>query len=93
MAVAALFGGRTPCSSTKGWTGHTLGAAGITEVVIACLCLREGLLPASLNTVTVDPSFTMNVLLENRRQPVKRVLSNSFGFGGSNAALILGVAR
>lgn len=93
MAVAALFGKRTPCSSTKGWTGHTLGAAGITETVIACLCLREGLLPASLNTITVDPAFTMNVLLENRRQPVKRVLSNSFGFGGSNAALILGTAR
>jgi 3-oxoacyl-[acyl-carrier-protein] synthase-1 len=90
LAITALFGNRTPCSSTKGWTGHTLGAAGITEAVIACLCLREGLLPASLNTTTVDPTFTMNVLLGNHRQPVKHVLSNSFGFGGSNASLILG---
>jgi 3-oxoacyl-[acyl-carrier-protein] synthase-1 len=90
LAVAALFGAHTPCSSTKGWTGHTLGAAGITEAVIACLCWREGFLPGSLNTVTVDPAFTMNVLLANRRQKVARILSNSFGFGGSNAALILG---
>ncbi len=90
LAVSRLFGSNTPCSSTKGWTGHTLGAAGITEAVIACLCLREGLLPVSLNTATVDPAFSMNVLLENRRQPVKRVLSNSFGFGGNNVSLILG---
>ena len=90
LAVAAVFGSRTPCSSTKGWTGHTLGAAGIVEALISCLCVREGLLPASLNTVTRDPTFTMNVQMENRRQPVKRVLSNSFGFGGSNAAIILG---
>ena len=89
-AVSGLFGNDTPCSSTKGWTGHTLGAAGITEAVIGCLCLREGLLPASLNTTTVDPEFGMNVLLENRSQPVRRMLSNSFGFGGSNASLILG---
>ncbi|HYQ59400.1 MAG TPA: beta-ketoacyl-[acyl-carrier-protein] synthase family protein, partial [Desulfatiglandales bacterium] len=90
LAVSSIFGNRTPCSSTKGWTGHTLGAAGITEAIIACLCIREGLLPASLNTTTVDPSFSINVLLENHYQPVKRVLSNSFGFGGNNASLILG---
>ncbi|MDR2837356.1 MAG: beta-ketoacyl-[acyl-carrier-protein] synthase family protein [Azonexus sp.] len=93
LAVAALFGNRVACSSTKGWTGHTLGAAGITEAVIAALAIREGLLPMSLNTVTVDPEFTMKVLLANRNQPVRRVLSNSFGFGGSNASLILGAAR
>jgi len=48
------------------------------------------LLPASLNTTTVDPGFSMNVLLENRSQPIRRVLSNSFGFGGNNASLVLG---
>ncbi len=90
LAVSGLFGNLTPCSSTKGWTGHTLGAAGITEAVIACLCLREGLIPASLNTINVDPGFAMNVLLENRQQPVRQVLSNSFGFGGNNVSLILG---
>ncbi|MHB8427772.1 MAG: beta-ketoacyl-[acyl-carrier-protein] synthase family protein [Acidiferrobacterales bacterium] len=90
IAVSRLFSSDTPCSSTKGWTGHTLGAAGITEAVIACLCLREDLLPASLNTVTVDPDFRMNILLENRDQPVRRVMSNSFGFGGNNVSLIIG---
>jgi len=90
LAVSTLFGRLTPCSSTKGWTGHTLGAAGITEAVIVCLCLREGLLPASLNTTKVDPNFTMNVLLENHHQPLVRMLSNSFGFGGNNASLIFG---
>lgn len=90
LAVATLFGRQTPCSSTKGWTGHTLGAAGITEAVIACLCLQEGLLPASLNTQTVDPSFCSNILLANRTQSLQRILSNSFGFGGNNASLIFG---
>lgn len=92
LAVTRIFAGQTPCSSTKGWTGHTLGAAGITEAVIACLCIREGFLPASLNTETVDPAFSMNVLLQNRQQKVRRVLSNSFGFGGNNVSLVLGVA-
>ncbi len=91
-AVTEIFGRETPCSSTKGWTGHTLGAAGITEAAICCLTLREGFLPATLNTTTVDPDFGMNILLENRSQPVRTVLSNSFGFGGNNASIILGYA-
>lgn len=90
MAVSKLFGTHTPCSSTKGWTGHTLGAAGITEAIIASLCLREGFIPGTLNTREIDPALSMNVLLENRDQPVRCVLSNSFGFGGNNASLILG---
>ncbi len=92
-AVCAIFGENTPCSSTKGWTGHTLGAAGITEAAICCLALREGFLPATLNTTSVDPGFGMNVLLENRCQPVRTVLSNSFGFGGNNACLIIGYGK
>ncbi|NNM83261.1 MAG: beta-ketoacyl-[acyl-carrier-protein] synthase family protein [Burkholderiales bacterium] len=92
-AVCAIFGKETPCSSTKGWTGHTLGAAGITEAAICCLALREGLLPATLNTATVDPEFGMNVLLENRSRKIRTVLSNSFGFGGNNACLILGYGK
>ncbi len=89
-AVARVFANRTPCSSTKGWTGHTLGAAGITEAVIATLCIRESFMPGSLNTSSVDPALSMNVLLDNRNQKVRRVLSNSFGFGGSNVSLVLG---
>ena len=90
LAVSRLFGNDTPCSSTKGWTGHTLGAAGITEAVITCLCLERGLIPGSLNTNEVDPAFSSRVVVENREQAVTRVLSNSFGFGGNNCSLIFG---
>jgi len=91
VAVSRLFGRDAPCSSTKGWTGHTLGTAGITEAVIACLCLERGLVPGSLNTNEVDPSFASRVVVENREQSIARVLSNSFGFGGNNCSLIFGV--
>lgn len=89
-AVASLFGANTPCSSTKGWTGHTLGAAGITEALISCLCIENDLVPGSLNTAAVDPSFASRVLLRNERSRVRRVLSNSFGFGGNNCTLVFG---
>jgi 3-oxoacyl-[acyl-carrier-protein] synthase-1 len=89
-AVNSVFGPSTPCSSTKGWTGHTLGAAGITEAVIAALCLTRSFVPGTLNTTRVDSSLRSHVLLENNEQPVRRVLSNIFGFGGNNCSLILG---
>jgi 3-oxoacyl-[acyl-carrier-protein] synthase I len=91
-AVSRLFGATTPCSSTKGWTGHTLGAAGITEAIIAIQCIEQGLMPHSLNTHELDPEFQSGILLQPREAPVKRILSNSFGFGGSNCALIFGGA-
>jgi 3-oxoacyl-[acyl-carrier-protein] synthase-1 len=89
-AVASLFGTDTPCSSTKGATGHTLGAAGGLEAVICALALRHGLLPGGLNTQHADPALRLNYLLDNRQQPLRRVLSNSFGFGGTNCSLLLG---
>ena len=89
-AVVAVFGSSTPCSSTKGATGHTLGAAGGLEAVICALALRHGLLPGGLNTRRLDPALPLNYLLDNREQPVRRVLSNSFGFGGTNCSLIFG---
>jgi 3-oxoacyl-[acyl-carrier-protein] synthase I len=91
-AVFALFGGKTPVSSTKGSTGHLLGAAGITEAIIAMLSIREDLMPGSVHTRNIDPALQCNYLLENRDARVRRVLSNSFGFGGSNCCLILGSA-
>ncbi|MDO9258774.1 MAG: beta-ketoacyl-[acyl-carrier-protein] synthase family protein [Polaromonas sp.] len=91
-AVATLFGSSTPCSSTKGATGHTLGAAGGLEAVICALTLQQGLLPAGLNTQQLDPDLPLNYLLHNREQAVRRVLSNSFGFGGTNCSLIFGRA-
>ena len=91
-AISTLFGPNTACSSTKGATGHTLGAAGGMGAVICALALRHGLLPAGLNTQQLDPALPLNYLLQNREQPVNRVLSNSFGFGGTNCSLIFGRA-
>ena len=87
-AVQHVFGSRTPCSSTKGATGHTLGAAGGVEAVICALALQHGLLPAGLNIRQLDPALDINYLLVNREQPVAHVISNSFGFGGTNCSLI-----
>lgn len=89
LAVAEVFGAGTPCSSTKGWSGHTLGACGILEAVIAGLCIRHGFVPGCLLD-TVDPAFRANVAIAHESRPVRRVLSNSFGFGGINCSLILG---
>lgn len=92
-AITSVFGTETPCSSTKGWTGHTLGAAGITEALICMLILEKQFLPASLNLTTPDPSLRSHFLLENTKpeKPIRNVVSNSFGFGGSNCSLIFGL--
>ncbi len=89
-AILRLFGPDKPCSSTKGWTGHTLGAAGITEAVISLLALRGGFMPGNLNLRDLDPEIGTAVLRENVVAPVRRVLSNSFGFGGNNCSLVFG---
>ena len=91
MAVATEFGQRVPCNSTKGATGHTLGAAGAIEAVICAMALIDGRLPGSPGTQQLDPGLAVNYVLHGTDAPLKRVLSNSFGFGGSNCSLILGV--
>ena len=90
-AVTSVFGATTPCSSTKGATGHTLGAAGALEAVISALALRNGLMPGGTQTAQIDPTLSAQYLLENRRSRLARVLSNSFGFGGANCSLIFGL--
>jgi 3-oxoacyl-[acyl-carrier-protein] synthase-1 len=89
-AVTALFGSSTPCSSTKGATGHALGAAGALEAVICAQALQTGLLPGGVNTQRQDPQLTLNYVTQNRRIRMRHVLSNSFGFGGANCSLLLG---
>jgi 3-oxoacyl-[acyl-carrier-protein] synthase-1 len=89
-ALVRLFERRVPVSSTKGYTGHTLGAAGIVEAVVCFLAIEHGLLPATLNSRSVEPGLESQILLENRAAPVRRALSNSFGFGGSNCSLVFG---
>lgn len=91
-AVQAVFGTATPCSSTKGATGHTLGAAGAVEASLCLLALRHGLMPGGLNRRTPDAALHVRYLTENRRATLRAVLSNSFGFGGTNASLIFGGA-
>ncbi len=90
LALSQVFGPGQASSSTKGWCGHTLGAAGIMGFGIAALALEHGIVPASLNTRHVDPAIDADIVLENREQPVSRVMINAFGFGGSNASLVVG---
>lgn len=87
--VSSVFGAETACSSTKGHTGHTLGAAGGIEAIIAALALQHQFAPAGVNTQILDPALACRYLLANEARPIRHVLSNSFGFGGSNCSLIL----
>lgn len=92
-AVFGLFGERVAASSTKGATGHTLGAAGAIESVICALALTHGFIPGGgVNMQAPDPALKSRYLVDNAEQPLRRVLSNSFGFGGTNCSLVFGVA-
>jgi 3-oxoacyl-[acyl-carrier-protein] synthase-1 len=91
-AVTSVFGATTPGSSTKGATGHTLGAAGALEAVICAIALRNGFMPGGVHTTHIDPTLTAYYIRENRHSPVSHVLSNSFGFGGTNCSLVFGRA-
>jgi 3-oxoacyl-[acyl-carrier-protein] synthase-1 len=92
-AVMAVFGDRTACSSTKGWTGHTLGACGAIEAVVSALAIREGFMPGSANTLRKDPALQLRYLVDGAPQAPAVVMSNAFGFGGTNCSLLLGRAR
>jgi len=88
-ALQHIFGEKPPAlSSTKGLTGHPLAAAGGIEAVISVLALAEGLLPANTGLATLDPKLKLDPVREPRRAPVRKVLSNSFGFGGNNACVV-----
>ena len=90
IAVTAVLGTRVPCSSTKGASGHALGAAGALEAVICALALRHRLVPGGANTEVVDPALTVNYATRTSAAPLSLALSNSFGFGGTNCSLLLG---
>lgn len=85
--IARYFPATTLASSSKGWTGHTLGAAGIVESVVALLAIENGFIPGTLNTSDLDPACGPQIVVENRETPVRVALSNSFGFGGNNCCL------
>ena len=85
--VTELFPTSTRVSSTKGWTGHTLGAAGIVEAVITLLALQEVFLPGTLHAERLDPACGPQWNLANRDAPLAIAISNAFAFGGNNAVL------
>ncbi len=88
--VARRFAPHTHASSTKGFVGHTLGAAGIVEAAISLLAVETGLMPGTLNTETLDPACGPQVRLRPAEGRVRYALSNSFGFGGNNCVLVFG---
>ena len=91
--LAAMFPATTRASSTKGWTGHTLGAAGIVEATIALLALEHGFAPGTLNARELDPACGPQVRIDNEEAALTHVASNSFGFGGNNATLVFARGR
>lgn len=89
-AIKRLFGSQVPVSSTKGVTGHLLGAGGAIEAIYCLKGLQSGVIPASANLKELDPNINVNVIAGNSIEQQYRIaLSNSFGFGGQNAALLL----
>lgn len=92
-ALNAVFGprlARVPVSSTKSMIGHLLGAAGAVEAIVSALAIRDGMVHPTANFTTADPSCPIDVVPDRaRRVPVRAVLTNSFGFGGNNACLVL----
>ena len=91
QAVFSVFGAATPVSSSKGWTGHTLGAAGIMGALVAELALRQQWIPGTLNCEHVDPALGCAVVLASEPRSLRHVLCNAFGFGGTNCSLVFGV--
>ncbi len=89
-AIEGLLGVEVPVASTKGYTGHTLGAAGAVEAVMSILAIEEAFVPASPGADPVDGKIPVRVATESVEGPVRRVLSNSFAFGGNNISLLLG---
>ena len=89
-AVNALFPDTLHASSTKGWTGHTLGAAGIVESVFALFALEDGLLPGILYSETPDTACGPQIRFDNAEADIRYAMNNSFGFGGNNCSLVFG---
>jgi 3-oxoacyl-[acyl-carrier-protein] synthase-1 len=91
-AIATLFGRRVPVASTKGYTGHMLGAAAAMEAVFAIAAIERSVVPRSLGSDPADPALELRLSGEAERHACRYVLSNAFAFGGSNAAVVFGAA-
>ncbi|MES2886811.1 MAG: beta-ketoacyl-[acyl-carrier-protein] synthase family protein [Pseudomonadota bacterium] len=91
--VARKYSPHTHASSTKGWAGHTLGAAGILEAVISLWAVESGWMPGTLNTEDLDPLCGPQIRRQDAQTRVRCAVSHSFGFGGNNCVLIFGQGR
>jgi len=90
MALGEENARKTPVSSTKGATGHCLGAAGAVEAIFTVLAIKRGALPPTINQEEPDPECDLDYIPnESREADVKVAVSNSFGFGGHNATIVL----
>jgi len=90
MALGEENARKTPVSSTKGATGHCLGAAGAVEAIFTTLAIKRGALPPTINYEQADPECDLDYIPnESREADVKVAVSNSFGFGGHNATIVL----
>jgi len=90
LALGEEVASKVPISSTKGATGHMLGAAGAAEAIFSLLAIRDGVLPPTINLETVDPTCDLDYIPnEARRAEVRTTVSNSFGFGGHNASIVM----
>ena len=89
-AIAQLFGDRVPVSSTKSMMGHALGAAGAIEAVFSVLAIQQQFLPPNIHFEEIDPAWSLDIVANTAREArVKCVVSNSFGFGGTNASVVI----
>ncbi|HYR58646.1 MAG TPA: beta-ketoacyl-[acyl-carrier-protein] synthase family protein [Chthoniobacteraceae bacterium] len=89
-AIAELFGDRVPVSSTKSMMGHALGGAGAIEAVFSILALQHQFVPPNIHYAEPDPAWRLDIVANEAREArVSCVISNSFGFGGTNASLVL----
>ena len=85
--LAEVFTSRVRASATKGFTGHTLGAAGILEAAITLIAMEQGFVPATLNSRDAEPIVAAQLAIRREERTIRVALSNSFGFGGSNCTL------
>jgi 3-oxoacyl-[acyl-carrier-protein] synthase I len=91
--VATMFPPSTHAGSTKGWTGHTLGAAGIVEAVVSMIALRDSLAPGTLNADQRDAACGPQIRFDNANRAVDVALSHAFAFGGNNCVLAFAQGR
>jgi 3-oxoacyl-[acyl-carrier-protein] synthase II len=93
QAIKMVFGEKTsliPATATKSVTGHMLAASGAFEIASTLMSMKEGIIPPTMNLDERDPKCDINVITEKREADIKIAISNSFGFGGVNAVIVLG---